>query len=215
MIAALLTLANGVRPVAPLSEPKDYSGLYLPIIAITLLSIALVLGLMWWGWRARQRRQAHLPRPQLASQAVLEREPAASAPGMFVGTVLGAHGRFDRVAVHSLGLRSAAQLEVHTDGDTPGVVILRPRVDNLFLPAPQILDSGTGAGMAGKFVEPDGLVLITWLLGDAPVTSGFRPREAAARDELIAALSTLTARADGASVSDPAALTPSREDSAR
>ncbi|MDY6055463.1 hypothetical protein [Micrococcus sp.] len=181
------------RPVAPASPLKDYSGTWAPILLATCAVIALALALLWRGWRSRTRRQAAIPAPAPVPAEVLEREPALAVEGMFVGTVHAAD-RLDRVAVHGLGLRSAAVLEVHTVGDCPGLLVLRPGMDPLFVPAAHLVDAGRSAGIAGKFVEPGGLVAWGWSLGDAELTSAFRPRRGEDRDRVLAALQTVIDR---------------------
>lgn len=185
---AAATLAS--RPVAPQTPGKDYSDVWLPITLGTLAVILVLVGLFALGWRARRRAQADLPAPAAVPAALYEQEPAASASGMHVGTVRGEH-RLDRVAVHQLGLRSHAVLEVHDAGEHRGLLVLRPDVANLYIPAADLLEAGLSAGIAGKFVEPGGLVAWGWRLGDAELTSAFRPDRAEDRDRLLAALQTL------------------------
>ena len=184
----------GVRPVAPRTPMKDYGDVWLPLTLGTLAVIALLLSLLWWGWRGRRRRQAGVPAPAPVPAEVLEREPAERSDGMFVGTVSG-RDRLDRVAVHGLGLRSEAVLEVHTAGDRPGLLVLRPHVTPLFVPDPHLVEAGLSAGIAGKFTEPGGLIAWGWRLGDADLTSAFRPRRPEDRARLLAALQTIIDRA--------------------
>lgn len=191
MAAAALA---GVRPVAPQAPMKDYGDVWLPLTLGTLAVVALLLSLLWWGWRGRHRRQAGIPAPAPVPPEVLELEPAERSEGMFVGTVSG-QDRLDRVAVHGLGLRSDAVLEVHTAGDRPGLLVLRPQLAPLFVPAAHLGEAGLSAGIAGKFVEPGGLIAWGWRLGDADLTSAFRPRRPEDRARLLAALQTIIDRA--------------------
>jgi len=191
---ALLTAAWAARPVAPASPPKDYSGVVAPIVLGTLAAVAVILGLLALGWRSRRRSQAHVPAPAPVPPALLEQEPLAAAEGMYVGTVRG-EGRLDRVAVHGLGLRSDALLEVHAAAPDPGLLVLRPGMDELFVPAADLVDAGLSAGIVGKFTEPNGLVAWGWSLGDEDLTSAFRPHRAEDRAPLLAALQTVIDRA--------------------
>ena len=186
-------LASGVRPVPPASPLKDYSEHYASIIAWTLGVIVVLVGLLLWGWTARKRRQSAIAAPEAVPAALYEVEPAAGSEGMYVGTVLG-EDRLDRVAAHDLGIRSDARLEVHTLGEHAGAVVLRPRVENVFVPAAALRECGTTGGMVGKFVEPDGLVAFTWDLGGTQVTSAFRPRDPQDRHALLDALQTIIDR---------------------
>ena len=51
--------------------------------------------------------------------------------------------------------------------------------------------TGLSGGIAGKFVEPCGLVAWGWRLGDVELTSAFRPDRPEDRDRLLAALQTI------------------------
>lgn len=186
-------MASGVRPVPPASPLKDYSEHYASIIGWTLGVILVLVGLILWGWTARKRRQSGIAAPEAVPAALYDAEPAAGSEGMYVGTVLG-EDRLERLAAHDLGIRSDARLEVHTVGDHAGVVVLRPRVENVFVPAAAVRGCGTIGGMVGKFVEPDGLVAFTWDLGSTEVTSAFRPRDPQDRRSLLDALQTIIDR---------------------
>lgn len=186
-------LALAVRPVPPAGPLKDYSEHYGAILGWTVGVIVLVFALILWGWTARKRRQSGIPAPEAVPAALYDFEPAAASEGMYVGTVLG-EDRLERLAAHDLGVRSGARLEVHTAGDHAGVAVLRPRVDNVFVPAAALRGCGTTGGMVGKFVEPDGLVAFTWDLGGTEVTSTFRPRDPQDRRVLLDALQTIIDR---------------------
>lgn len=186
-------LASGVRPVPPAGPLKDYSEHYGSIIGWTAGVIVVLFALILWGWTARKRRQSWIAAPEAVPAALYDAEPAAGSEGMYVGTVLG-EDRLERLAAHDLGVRSDARLEVHTAGEHAGVVVLRPRVENVFVPAAALRECGTTGGMVGKFVEPDGLVAFTWDLGGTEVTSAFRPRDPQDRRALLDALHTIIDR---------------------
>ncbi|QCU79372.1 hypothetical protein E7744_06785 [Citricoccus sp. SGAir0253] len=141
---------------------------------------------MWWGWRNRKRRQRDLAAPAPVPARLLEAEPVAAAEGMYVSTVRG-RDHLDRVAVHGLGLRTNARLEVHPEG----VAVLRQGAANHLIPAADLVAVELGAGMSGKFVERGGLLVVTWRLGGQEVSTGFRTRFAAERDPLRAAVEAL------------------------
>lgn len=153
----------------------------------TLFAIALVLAifaLMAAGWRSRKRAQAAFPElpavPELADAGL-------TIPGQYVSTTK-AGDWLDRIAVHGLGVRSGAQLELHPDG----VLLQRSGGVPLFLARESIEEIRTEGGMAGKFVEKDGLVVLTWRLGEELLDTGFRTRKAEDRSRLLAALEELT-----------------------
>lgn len=158
---------------------------------IAILVAAAAVGLMWWGWRNRKRRQRHIAAPQPLPPHVLETEPLASVEGMYVVTVRG-RDRLERIAVHQLGVRTDAQLDIHRGG----VAVLRAGSENFFVPAHQMTDVRLESGMVGKFVERGGLVVFSWLLDGQEVSTGFRTRHAADRNRLHAGLQALLDAAD-------------------
>ncbi|MCX0278054.1 transporter [Nocardia zapadnayensis] len=150
------------------------------IPALIVVAVVIVLfALVWWGWCSRQRSQsAQFPAPPRPVEGMPVRtEPVA---GMYVATTL-SEQPLERVAAHGLGLRTSAFLSVADDG----VIIDRDGVDDLLIPAAAITGITTASGMIGKFVEKDGLIVITWRLGDTPVDTGFRTRTAADRTPTI------------------------------
>ncbi len=165
-------------------------GRTVPVI-ITFLVLLAIFALMWWGWRGKLRRQAgvaELPAvPDGCGPAEL------SVRGQYV-TTTSAGDWLDRIAVHGLGIRTNATLEVRSTG----VLMLRQGAPDIFIAAAAVEEVATQAGMAGKFVEKDGLVVITWRLGDKLVDTGFRTVEAAAKKPLLHALQALLPADGGA-----------------
>jgi len=152
------------------------------IPALALLIITLVVfALMWRGWQRRRASQSGLPAPARP----VEGTPVLHGPvdGMYVATT-SAGDPYDRIAVHGLGLRTSADVVV-TDA---GVVIDRAGTGDLLIPWPDVTGVRTAQGMIGKFVEPDGLVVIAWNLGGTALESGFRTRAADARTPLITSI---------------------------
>jgi hypothetical protein len=162
---------------------NDYSSEYTLIGTLTVIAVIAIVALMWWGWRNRKRRQQDLAAPAPVPAPLLEATPLAGAEGMYVTTVRG-RDYLDRVAVHGLGLRTNARLEVHPDG----VVVLRQGSGNFLIPAADLVEVGLDSGMSGKFVESGGLIVMTWLLSGQEVTTGFRTRAAGDRDPLRSAI---------------------------
>jgi hypothetical protein len=164
----------------------DFSAEYTLIGFLTGLGLVVVVVLMWWGWRNRKRRQQDIPAPAPVPAEVLESEPLAGAEGMYVTTVRG-QDYLDRVAVHDLGLRTNARLEVHPSG----VAVLREGGANLFIPQADLRHVRLDSGMSGKFVEKGGLLVVSWTLGTHEVSTGFRTRAADDRDPLLTAIQSL------------------------
>jgi hypothetical protein len=171
---------------------NDYSSEYTLIGTLTVIAVIAIVALMWWGWRNRKRRQQDLAAPTPVPGPLLEATPLAGAEGMYVNTVRG-RDYLDRVAVHGLGLRTNARLEVHPDG----VVVLRQGSGNFLIPAADLVQVGLDSGMSGKFVESGGLIVMTWLLGGQEVTTGFRTRAAGDRDPLRSAIERILSDHDG------------------
>ena len=153
-------------------------------VALTVGIIAVVVGLMGLGWRNRLRRQADVPVPP---------EPPADlgpvlyeAEGQYVATTT-AGDWLDRIAVHGLGLRGNAVASVHEDG----ILITRTGARTVFIPRGHLTAVQLAGGMAGKFVEKEGLVILTWRLGTQDVDTGFRTRHAAHKAQLLAATAAL------------------------
>lgn len=165
---------------------NDYSAEYTLTGFLTVIVLIAIVALMWWGWRNRKRRQQDIAAPAALPPALLEATPLAAAEGMYVNTVRG-RDYLDRIAVHGLGVRTNARLEVHPEG----VAVLRQGSANFLIPAADLLEAGLDSGMSGKFVEQGGLVVVTWLLGGQEVTTGFRTRAAAERDPLRTAIARI------------------------
>ena len=151
---------------------------------ITAVLIAVALGLIWLGWRNRLRRQSDIE-PLPPGPAGLG-EPLLTAEGQYVATTT-AGDWLDRIAVHGLGIRTNAQLSVHPEG----VLLDRSGAAPLFIPAAGLSALRQDSGMAGKFVEKDGLLVLTWMLGTHQVDTGFRTRRAADKPALLQKLQEL------------------------
>ncbi|MFJ4025879.1 hypothetical protein ACIPWF_01520 [Paenarthrobacter sp. NPDC089989] len=155
---------------------------------ITVALILVILAMIGLGWRNRLRRQSDVERlpdvpQQLAPAAVV-------AEGQYVATTT-AGDWLDRIAVQGLGIRSNAELSIHAEG----VLFDRPGAAPLFIPRAAVTDVRRDAGMAGKFVEKDGLLVISWKLGDRELDTGFRSRQSADQQLLLEALQELISAA--------------------
>ena len=161
---------------------------------LVLLVIPVLWVLMWWGWRRRSRRQGDLPAPPPAPQ---DPGPALLEPreGVYVSSTTSGDW-LDRVVAHGLGRRSACEVAVFA----AGVSVAREGEDVLWLPADRLLRVRRERGMAGKYVDREGLVVLTWLLGpgdDLELDTGLRLRHEQDADALVAALAQLLARGPG------------------
>ena len=151
------------------------------LVLLGLVALAGVYLLMLRGWRNRQRRQAFLPAPPVATGAATV--VVGAVPGLFVGTTFA--GRWlDRVAAHQLSDRAAAELSLATDG----VHVDREGAPELFIPYAVVEDAAVGDALAGKVMGPGGLLLVTWRLGDSLLTSAFRATDHAQHQRLADAV---------------------------
>ncbi|MEQ4520095.1 hypothetical protein ABLI39_12120 [Pseudarthrobacter sp. B907] len=157
-------------------------------LLFTLVLIAAALALIWLGWRNRLRRQADVE-PLPAVPAVLG-SPLAGADGQYVASTT-AGDWLDRIAVHQLGIRTNAVLSVHPEG----VLFERSGAGPVFIPAARLSGVRQESGMAGKFVEKDGLLVLSWMLGSRELDTGFRTRRAEDKALLLATLQDLISAA--------------------
>jgi len=155
---------------------------------LMLAVAAVVIALIAVGWRNRLRRQADVePLPPVPDEPGA---PLASAAGQYVASTT-AGDWLDRIAVHQLGIRTNAELSVHPDG----VLFDRSGAVPLFIPAAALTGVRQESGMAGKFVEKDGLLVLSWRLGPRELDTGFRTRRAEDKVLLLATLQDLISAA--------------------
>lgn len=150
-----------------------------------VLLFLAVAALMLRGWRRRAQRQADvpaLPEPPPGFGA----DPSVRLDGVYVTTTTEGDW-LDRVVVHGLGARSRAEVTV----EASGVLFTREGAPEVFVPAATVAGVRLDRGMAGKFTERDGLVVLTWTHHGHRFDTGFRPDEAQRRDELLDAVDTI------------------------
>jgi len=162
----------------------------LPGLAM-LAVVAVVFVLLAVGWRNRLKRQSDVD--QLPQVPAAPGEPTATAEGQYVATTT-AGDWLDRIAVHGLGIRTNSTLEVYPHG----VLYGRSGAPALYIPAASLTEVRQDSGMAGKFVEKDGLLVLGWTHGMHDLDTGFRTRRAADKDVLYQALQDLISSAPAA-----------------
>lgn len=155
----------------------------LPGLAM-LAVIGVVFALIWIGWRNRLRRQSDVE--QLPALPGAPGAPLLSAEGQYVASTT-AGDWLDRIAVHGLGIRTNAVLSVYPHG----VLFDRSGAPAVYIPAAYLTAIRQDSGMAGKFVEKDGLVVVRWKLGTHELDTGFRTRRAAEKNALFESLQQL------------------------
>lgn len=155
---------------------------------ITLAIIAVVMLMIWTGWRNRLKRQADVdPLPAVPEEPGM---PLTTAEGQYVASTT-AGDWLDRIAVHGLGIRTNATLAVYPHG----VLFDRSGAQAIYVPAEDLTAVRKDSGMAGKFVEKDGLLVLSWKLGTHGLDTGFRTRRAADKDALFESLQQLISAA--------------------
>jgi hypothetical protein len=156
-------------------------------IALTVLLLGAFGGLcrlMWRGYQRRAARQADLPAPASEAPSTIER--GSGAAGVYASTTT--HGDWlDRIAAHGLGARSNAEMTVTGEG----VYFAREAAPDVFIPAADVVGAELAPGIAGKVTGGEGVVLVTWRLGEHTLDTGFHPRAKADRERLVEAVNAL------------------------
>jgi hypothetical protein len=154
-------------------------------------TLVLVVGafvLLALGWRNRLRRQSDVE--ALPGVPAGLGAPLAAADGQYVASTT-AGDWLDRIAAHNLGLRTNAALSVHPEG----ALFDRAGAAPVFIPAGRLTGVRLESGMAGKFVEKDGLLVLSWTLGARELDTGFRTRHAGDKTLLLNSLQDLISAA--------------------
>ena len=150
------------------------------VIAVILLALAgMVL-----GWRSRQKRQAHLPRPDTVPAETGAELYGAEA--LYVATTL-ADDELNRVAVVGLGFRARAMITV----TEAGVILSLAGTPEAFIARAALRAIDRATYTIDRVVERGGLVRVGWTLGDTPVDSYLRLTDPTDVFALIAAVNAL------------------------
>ncbi|MCZ3386208.1 MAG: hypothetical protein LH630_04415 [Actinomycetia bacterium] len=150
-------------------------------IALTvavLASIVAVLALMRWGWVSRRRRQG-----DVAALPDVPALPAIAHKGPVSARFLGATRSgdwLDRVVARGLGVPSAAQVTVSLQG----IWVMRTGAPNVFVAADEVAGVRHDRGIAGRVVEQDGVLVITWRHAGQHLDLGLRVRDTDAAEGL-------------------------------
>ncbi|UYQ79091.1 hypothetical protein OF385_08140 [Glutamicibacter sp. JL.03c] len=137
-----------------------------PVI-ITVLVIVAAIAMILVGWRNLKARQGQIPEPFEEFDDAIEHR----FTGMYVATTK-FDDWLDRIAVHDLGVRTNATLEVGEQG----VHLIRSGSRAVHIPWEHFDSVKRSSGMIGKFVEKNGLIVISWNREGFNFDTGFRPR---------------------------------------
>lgn len=138
----------------------------LPAI-LTIALMATLLALAWLGWRGRRRQQSGIAAPHRAPDAIGAPEYLTEA--IAHATTL-AGQPLERVTAHGLGFRSRIRLGVHAEG----VVLAIPGEEPVLVPPSDLIGIGRGTWTIDKAVEPDGLTVLSWRLGETELDTWLR-----------------------------------------
>ena len=134
---------------------------------IMLGAMVLALGLAFWGWRHKRNRYSHLIGS--IQTALPSGEALTRVRALYVATTL-ADEPLERVAIGPLAYRAKAQLSLYREG----LVVSIPGENAFLIPAASGVEAGRATWTIDRVVEPGGLVLIRWKLGETSVDSYFR-----------------------------------------
>ncbi len=151
------------------------------LLALVILFGVFLLVLLPLGWRARQRRQGALVRPVAVPQSLGDLTSTYS--GKYVATTT-AGDPYDRVAVHGLGFRGDVEVSV----TSLGLLLERPGEPDVWIPAADLRGIRRATWTIDRVVEPDGLHLVEWTLGEQAVDTYLRLDEASGFDADVAHL---------------------------
>ena len=182
-MSAFTTLARLVTE--PHSAPVTHVGPRLLFTVFTVAVIALAVWGMRRSWARKARQFAHLPAPQTQAPADVI-WTAGPVEARFGGTTT-TRQWLNRVVTHNLGTPRGVQVSVSPQG-----LWLTDDTDfNLWLPVQDIVAVRTGRGIAGDVVEPDGMIIVSWTLGDTTLDSGIRVSRHADHELVLGELAQL------------------------
>jgi hypothetical protein len=159
-----------------------------PTVVVVVLILLIFVG-MFFGWRARQRRQATLVRALPVPRDI--GDELISLELLYVATTI-AGEPMNRVTVSGLGYRARASITVAT----AGIVLSLAGEPDAFIPRSELRGVERATWTIDRVVETGGLVCVNWMLGDTAVDSYLRVVQPPDHSALIAAIETIVGPAD-------------------
>jgi hypothetical protein len=135
--------------------------------SMMLALMVLALAGAGWGWYRHIKRSS--PLKAHLTFDVPDGEPTLSVRALYVATTK-ADDPIARVAAGPLAYRAKASLSLFPEG----VVVKLAGSDALLIPGESGLQAGLATWTIDRVVEPEGLLMLRWTLGDTPVDSYFR-----------------------------------------
>ncbi|TQF66404.1 transporter [Rhodococcus spelaei] len=131
---------------------------------------ALFVGLMYWGWKGRARRQQGAVGELPSVPTELGKQLIEPSSGLYVGSTLAPSWQ-DRIAVGDIGFRATGDLSRYERG----VLLERDGASAIWIPQESIRAIRTERGLAGKVMSKDGVLVIRWELPTGTeIDTGFR-----------------------------------------
>jgi hypothetical protein len=165
------------------------------LTALVAWAIVASLVLMRRGWVRRGRSQGDVERgaPVPTIPPATERSDLTDIEARYLGASRTGDW-LDRVVVHGLGAPSAARVSVRTGTSTTrGVWLDRQGATDIFVPAADVAGVRHDRAVAGRAVEPDGILVLTWQHGRSLVDLGLRVRDPERAEMLRQAIDSLAA----------------------
>jgi hypothetical protein len=156
------------------------------LLIYVLIGFVVIIALAVLGWTTRRRRQRNIPAPvpMPADIGTVRSE----FDGFYVSTTLDGQP-LNRVAVRGLGFRARATIAVAEKG-----VVLALPGNNVFIPRERIREVTRSNYTIDRVVEPGGLVLLAWTLGETNLDSYLRVERT---EQLVGAIEDLIASVSG------------------
>ena len=164
-------------------EPHSAPVTHVTSRIIFTLAVIAIIGLAIWGmrraWLGKAKKFSHLPAPESTvpanSIAVTDAFESRFAGSTVSGQWL------NRITVHALGTPRGVFASVNSDG-----IFIKDDADfSLWLPKADLTAVRTGRGIAGDVVEPQGMVILTWTLGDQSIDTGLRINRNSDHEEFL------------------------------
>lgn len=166
-------------------EPHSAPVTHVTSRIIFTLVVFAVIGLAIWGmrraWLGKATKFADLPAPQ--SQVPVSSIPVTEeVTARFAGSTVSGQW-LNRITAHALGTPRGVVASVHSDG-----IFIKDDGDfSLWLPKSDLTQVRTGRGIAGDVVEPEGMVILTWNLGEQSIDTGLRVNRNLDHEEFLKA----------------------------
>jgi len=148
------------------------------VSVIVIVVPAAVLAI--WGWRRRARRQQAIAEPPAVPAGL---EVRSAHRGKYVATTA-AGDPLDRISVCGLAFRGFATAIVTAEG----LIVARDGERDLWIARDALVGVDRATWTVDRVVEPNGLHLVRWRLGDREVDSYLRLDEPGPFDRAIESL---------------------------